>query len=315
MALIDCRECEKEFSDTRPDCPHCGAYQHGQAPVESSTIINTADPELMQLVEERKHKTSMLERLQNIDYSKSLDTFKNGMKKTKRSLLFSYVHGEVVSFNSYMDTDVDVQRTSVREVTGINSRTTYDAHNAYTDTTVNTTARNVVSNVNVTKTKVTEIALKHATNGAINKFYFRGPEIEFLRAGDPITIGYFDINWNMHTDNPEDFESFGLIHGDAICPVMVIGRGFDAHHAANFVTDSSIFVNEIFDDKLGRWNLTIVGAVTLDVVLGTFPLFLLVDLALLVFMKFSMKKGQKKRREEFARWWYKQADDAIALSV
>jgi len=315
MALIICGECSKEFSDTRPDCPHCGAYQAGQEPVQSNNNLTSADPELMQIVEERKHKTYMLESLQSFDYSKPLETYKNGTKRDKRTLHFSYIHGEVISFNSYIDTDVDVQHSTIREVTGINSRTTYDSQHAYTDTTVNTASRNVVSDVNVTKTKITEIALKHGTNGTISKFYLRGPEIEFLRAGDPITIGYFDINWSMHTNNTDEFESFGLIHGDQICPVMVISRAFDVNKNSNFVTDSSMFINEIFNDTLGRWKLTIIGAIILDLFLGTFPLLLLGDLAFLIFMKFSMKKGQKKRREEFTLWWNQQADDVVDLVI
>ena len=35
MAIISCYECDKEFSDTRVDCPNCGAYQKGMAPTQT----------------------------------------------------------------------------------------------------------------------------------------------------------------------------------------------------------------------------------------------------------------------------------------
>jgi len=37
MALIDCRECGKELSDTAPTCPFCGA------PAKNATGVNEKD--------------------------------------------------------------------------------------------------------------------------------------------------------------------------------------------------------------------------------------------------------------------------------
>ena len=37
MALIDCRECGKELSDTAPTCPICGA------PAKNATGVNEKD--------------------------------------------------------------------------------------------------------------------------------------------------------------------------------------------------------------------------------------------------------------------------------
>lgn len=303
MALVKCVECDREVSDTRSDCPHCGAYREGQAPSQGEIV----DPELMQIVQERKFKKKILETLKSVEFSKKLLTYKNGTMKNKRSIVFSYLHGEVASFNSYMDTDVDVTHTTISEVTGV-TKSTY----GYT-ADITTRSRNVVNDVFITKTKVTEIAVKH-NNGEIKKYFFRGPEIDFLKLGDPITIGFLGIKWDKHTDDVADYEGYGLVHENGISPVMVISRAIDAHHKSNFVTDPSIFENDIFNEKLGRWSFTLLGAFILDLFQGTWPLFSLIGIAVLIFMKFNMIKGQKNRRKEYSLWWHEQANNAIKLA-
>lgn len=258
MALIECAECGRDVSDTRPDCPHCGAYREGQAPRQ----VEAVDPELKQLAQERKFKSDMLQALERFEFSDRLMTYKDGTTKKKRSLAFSYQHGEVTSFNSYVDTDVDVGYTTVREVTGMTSH--YQGYNTVRHD-VHTRSHRVVSDVATRKTKVTEIAVRHS-DGRMKKYYFRGSEIEFLKPGDPITIGFLEVSWEQHTDDPGCYERYGLAHNGDVCPVMVINRAMDAHHSSSFITDPAVFKDQIFHAKIGKWMLIFPAAFVLDLI-------------------------------------------------
>jgi len=62
MALITCFECKKQYSDTRPDCPHCGAYREDTSP----QAILTTNAELIEIAKIKQYTQETLAKLQTL---------------------------------------------------------------------------------------------------------------------------------------------------------------------------------------------------------------------------------------------------------
>lgn len=311
MALIICGECNNQYSDTRPDCPHCGAYREGMAPAPMASV----DSELLEMAQARRYIKNTLANLQNHLFAGILETYKNGLKKTKRSVTFFYLHGQVVSFNSYMDADLNVAYTTISEVSAINMRSTVDNYHqtVSTSASVATRERDAVSDVSLTKVKITEIAVK-CEDGKTRKFYCSGPEISFLAAGDPITLGFFGVNWKDHSAEYESFNYYGKCYNDSICPVMVISRASDAAIDCTYVEHPATFDEQIFSSSLGKWKYTPLVSLCADSLLGIFPMITIVNLIVLGIYRLKMRADIGKLRKQFHQWWYEQSEQALYLT-